>query len=166
MERRADVEKRSPRGTNVAQTDRRTTSEMSLALWLRTGRAQKSLSLDDVARVTMIQPRILEQLEAGTLDGLPAEVFVRGFVRSFAKCVGLDEDEALRRLAACKPGSSPGPGSAKAVAVPSIDAMADLAPITRSKNPHMLVDAPAPLEISPASSMDQPIEVDVDFETV
>jgi hypothetical protein len=59
------------------------------------------MSLDDVARVTKIQPRILERLEAGKLDGLPAEVFVRGFVRSFARCVGLDEDEALRRHASC-----------------------------------------------------------------
>lgn len=59
------------------------------------------MSLDDVARVTKIQPRILERLEAGKLDGLPADVFVRGFVRSFARCVGLEEAEALRRYAAC-----------------------------------------------------------------
>ena len=60
-------------------------ARMSLALWLRTGRAQKGMSLDDVARVTKIQPRILEKLEAGKLDGLPAEVFVRGFVRAFER---------------------------------------------------------------------------------
>jgi helix-turn-helix protein len=74
---------------------------MSLALWLRAGRAHRGMSLDDVAKVTKIQPRILERLEAGKLEGLPAEVFVRGFVRSFARCVGLDEEEALRRYAAC-----------------------------------------------------------------
>ncbi len=74
---------------------------MSLALWLRAGRVHRGMSLDDVAKVTKIQPRILERLEAGKLEGLPAEVFVRGFVRSFARCVGLDEDEALRRYAAC-----------------------------------------------------------------
>src|SRR4051812_2454309 len=73
----------------------------SLALWLRTGRAQRGMSLDDVARVTKIQPRILERLEAGKLEGLPADVFIRGFVRSFARCVGLDEAEALRRYASC-----------------------------------------------------------------
>ncbi len=28
------------------------TAEMSLAMWLRNGRAQKSLSVDDVARIT------------------------------------------------------------------------------------------------------------------
>src|SRR5882757_6520875 len=76
----------------------------SLALWLRAGRAQRGMSLDDVARVTKIQTRILERLEAGTFDGLPAEVFVRGFVKSVARCVGLDEDEALRRYGACSLG--------------------------------------------------------------
>jgi Helix-turn-helix domain len=74
---------------------------MSLALWLRAGRAHRGMSLEDVAKVTKIQPRILERLEAGKLEGLPAEVFVRGFVRSFARCVGLHEEEALRRYAAC-----------------------------------------------------------------
>src|SRR5215470_16996263 len=88
-------------GTRSDPVDART----SLALWLRAGRAHRGMSLDDVAKVTKIQPRILERLEAGKLDGLPAEVFVRGFVRSFARCVGLDEREALRRYAACAIGS-------------------------------------------------------------
>src|SRR5690349_17803101 len=74
-------------------------AKTSLALWLRAGRAQKGMTLDDVARVTKIQPRILERLEAGKLEGLPAEVFVRGFVRSYARCCGLDENEALERYA-------------------------------------------------------------------
>jgi hypothetical protein len=70
-------------------------------MWLRAGRAQRKLTLDDVARVTKIQPRILEKIEAGNLEGLPAEVFVRGFVKSFARCVGLDESEAVERYGQC-----------------------------------------------------------------
>src|ERR1044071_953367 len=111
MERRVD----RPASEEVAVVDPR----VSLASWLRAGRAQRGVSREDVSRVTKIQLRILERIESGRPEGLPADVFVRGFVRSFAKCVGLDEDEALRRLAACKPGVP----SAKAVAV--IDAMAD-----------------------------------------
>nr|MBA3454962.1 helix-turn-helix domain-containing protein [Deltaproteobacteria bacterium] len=75
-------------------------ARMSLAMWLRAGRSQRKLSLEDVARITKIQVRILERIEAGTIkpgDGMPADVFVRGFVRSVARCVGLDEAEALRR---------------------------------------------------------------------
>jgi len=70
-------------------------------MWLRAGRAQRQLTLDDVARVTKIQARILEKIEAGQLEGLPAEVFVRGFVKSFARCVGLDESEAVQRFGQC-----------------------------------------------------------------
>src|SRR5262245_12000228 len=59
----------------------------SLANWLSTRRIERRLGIDDVARITKIQPRILERLESGQLDGLPADVFVRGFVRSFARCI-------------------------------------------------------------------------------
>ena len=105
----------------------------SLALWLRSGRAQRGLSIDDVSRVTKIQPRILERLESGKAEGLPADVFVRGFVRSFARCVGLDEDEALERYATCgATDASTGRASVEAppVARAIVDAMSDLAPAT------------------------------------
>src|SRR3954467_3034191 len=109
----------------------------SLAMWLRAGRAQRKLTLDDVARVTKIQPRILEKIEAGNLEGLPAEVFVRGFVRSFARCVGLDEGEALERysLAAGQPTS---PSAAVARAGALVDSMSELAPMTATRAPKVL----------------------------
>src|SRR5262249_42625280 len=94
MERRPEPSESLHSETAPSETD--VDARTSLALWLRAGRAHRGMSLDDVAKVTKIQPRILERLETGKLDGLPAEVFVRGFVRSFARCVGLDEREALR----------------------------------------------------------------------
>jgi len=110
-----------------------------LAMWLRGGRTQRGLSLDDVARVTKIQARILERLEAGKLDGLPADVFVRGFVRSFARCVGLDETESLKRYVACGDSKSAVAGpAARAV----IDAMADLVPSSARTGPRVLRDDP------------------------
>src|SRR3954470_39306 len=118
MERRSDLSDGTTRTTG--SIDART----SLALWLRAGRAHRGMSLDDVAKVTKIQPRILERLEAGKLDGLPADVFVRGFVRSFARCVGLEEAEALRRYAACALGSQDLTPAVRAL----VEAMADLAP--------------------------------------
>jgi hypothetical protein len=117
MERRPEPSD-SPRSETVVDARTR------LALWLRAGRAHRGMSLDDVAKVTKIQPRILERIEAGRLDGLPAEVFVRGFVRSFARCVGLDECEALRRYAACAIGSQDLTPTVRAL----VEAMADLAP--------------------------------------
>jgi cytoskeletal protein RodZ len=125
IENRGDVRTGPGSGTVVD-------ASMSLALWLRAGRAQRGLSLEDVARVTKIQARILERLETGKLDGLPADVFVRGFVRSFAKCVGLDEGEALKRYSAC--GNKPDGKSQSVSVMPSpaaravVEAMGDLAP--------------------------------------
>jgi cytoskeletal protein RodZ len=92
----------------------------SLAMWLRTGRTQKNLSLEDVARITKIQARILDKLETGNLEGLPADVFVKGFVRSFAKCCGLDEKEAIERLGAAQSGQ---PAPATTVARAFVDSM-------------------------------------------
>jgi hypothetical protein len=100
------MERRTERSDGVLRSGSIVDSRMSLALWLRAGRTDRGMSLDDVARVTKIQPRILERLEAGRLDGLPADVFVRGFVRSFARCVGLQETEALQRYAACASAAS------------------------------------------------------------
>ena len=121
------LERRSDRPDVKASNDPRAGTvvdpRLSLALWLRAGRAQRGLTLEDVSRVTKIQTRILERLESGKPDGLPADVFVRGFVRSYAKCVGLDEDEALRRYGACGVASAPAV-TARAM----VEAMADLAP--------------------------------------
>ncbi len=140
------------------------TAEMSLAMWLRNGRAQRNLSLEAVAKITKIQARILERLEAGRLDGLPADVFVRGFVRSFARCVGLDEAEALRRYVACAKDGAKAPAGVAVRAV--IDAMGDLAPNARAKAPRILRDEP---EAFPAGSMEIPasppvVEVEVEVE--
>lgn len=63
------------------------------AAWLREAREDKGLTLDDLARTTKISVGILMALEAGDMRKLPATVFVRGFVKAYAKEVGLDPDE-------------------------------------------------------------------------
>ena len=128
-------------------------ARMSLALWLRAGRAQRGLSIEDVAKVTKIQPRILERLEAGKFDGLPAEVFVRGFVRSFARCVGLDEGEALERY---KLIVAAGGKDASPMARALVDSMSDLAPraASRTSGPVMLVAAPIEVVEIPTAAVE------------
>ncbi len=128
-------------------------------MWLQNGRAAKGMSLDDVARVTKIQSRILERLEAGKLEGLPAEVFVRGFVRSVARCVGLDEDEALRRYIAATQvtQSKEPPAAARAM----VEAMGDLVPTTRARN-----DAPVEPILAEASVPAIPVPETEPFEPV
>jgi hypothetical protein len=122
--------------------------KMSLSLWLRAGRANKGLSLEDVAKITKIQSRILEKLEAGKLDGLPAEVFVRGFVRSYARCCGLDETEALERYTL----AAGAPTAPTAAARALVDSMSELAPMTATRAPKVLGD----VELAAGSLQDLP----------
>lgn len=62
---------------------------------LRSARLRRGLEIEDLATITKINPRYLRCLEEEALDQLPAAVYVQGFVRSFARCVGLDPTAAV-----------------------------------------------------------------------
>lgn len=62
-------------------------------------RETKGLTLDDVASKTRIHPEFLMALEEGNYARLPDQVFAKGFVRSYARSLGLDEEDAMRRFA-------------------------------------------------------------------
>jgi cytoskeletal protein RodZ len=62
---------------------------------LREARERRAISLADVARKTKLSKASLELLEEGRLEDLPPDVFVRGFIRSYARSVGLRESEPL-----------------------------------------------------------------------
>jgi len=144
-----------------ARTSQVADPRTSLAMWLRAGRAQRQLTLDDVARVTKIQTRILEKIEAGQLEGLPAEVFVRGFVKSFARCVGLDESEAAQRYGQCANAPATPTNSVARAFVETLVAAPKSEPKAVPVQPSLLVEP----EIFPDSSREMaPLDVDVDVE--
>jgi hypothetical protein len=64
---------------------------------LRAAREARSMSLDDIARQTLINVRFLEALEQGDTAILPA-TYVRAFLREFAACVGLDPVYVMQRF--------------------------------------------------------------------
>lgn len=64
---------------------------------LRHAREQRGLSLDELSRRTKISLKILESLEANQLDKLPEPIFVRGFLRAYAREVGLNPEETVQR---------------------------------------------------------------------
>ena len=66
--------------------------------YLRAERELRQIPLVEVAKITKIPLHSLEMLEQGSWDDLPAEVFVRGFVVSYARCVGLSSEEARQRF--------------------------------------------------------------------
>ena len=69
--------------------------EHNFGEYLRREREVRNIALQDVSRTTKIPLRSLERLEAGEYEALPGEVFVRGFIKSYARCVGLDDENAL-----------------------------------------------------------------------
>lgn len=62
---------------------------------LRKQREQRGLALDAISNTTKISTRMLRALEEEHFDQLPGGVFNKGFVRAYARQVGLDEEEAI-----------------------------------------------------------------------
>lgn len=69
----------------------------SLGHYLRSERELRQLSLEEIAQTTRIPLRMLQHIESDQLDRLPGEVFTRGFLKSYARSVGLSADEVLAR---------------------------------------------------------------------
>lgn len=67
----------------------------------RRARERKELSLDDVSNVTKISPRMLQAIEEEQFDQLPGGVFNRGFIRAYAKHLGLNSEDAVNDYLAC-----------------------------------------------------------------
>jgi len=67
----------------------------------RKAREKKELSLDDVSNVTKISARMLRAIEEEHFDQLPGGVFNKGFIRAYAKHLGLDPEEAVTDYLAC-----------------------------------------------------------------
>jgi transcriptional regulator with XRE-family HTH domain len=66
---------------------------------LRRARQARGLTLQDVASVTKLSPRVLRKIELGEFEALPAGLMGRAHVRAYARAVGLDPEEVLRGLA-------------------------------------------------------------------
>src|SRR5664279_2858187 len=62
---------------------------------LRREREMRGISLDDIAEATKIGTRLLRALEEEQFELLPGGIFNKGFVRAYAKYLGLNEDEAV-----------------------------------------------------------------------
>ena len=62
---------------------------------LRRARLSKGITFEDAERVTRIPRKYLEALEIENFGILPAPVFARGFLRSYASYLGLDAKELL-----------------------------------------------------------------------
>ncbi len=62
---------------------------------LRRARLSKGITIEDAERVTRIPRKYLEALEVENYGILPAPVYARGFLRSYAGYLGLDPGDLL-----------------------------------------------------------------------
>jgi cytoskeletal protein RodZ len=62
---------------------------------LRSKRREKGLVLKQAAEVTRIRAEYLKALETGNYKIFPSEVYVKGFLKNYAKFLGIDTKKAL-----------------------------------------------------------------------
>ncbi len=68
---------------------------LTFGSWLRREREIREIPLHEIAEVTKISIRYLEALEQDRFDVLPAPVFAKGFLKEYARYVGLDPDDVI-----------------------------------------------------------------------
>lgn len=67
--------------------------------FLKQSRERRQLTLQQVQDQTKVRLRYLQAMEEGDFEDLPGEVYLRGFLRSYAVAVGLSPDEVIARYA-------------------------------------------------------------------
>ena len=72
---------------------------------LRNARTARGLTLEDIEAATRIKRHYLEALEREAWDELPGPTYVRGFLASYARQLGISVDEILGLYAAPAPGA-------------------------------------------------------------
>jgi cytoskeleton protein RodZ len=80
-----------------------------LGATLAAERERQGLSRADVAHRLHMSPSQVEAIELGDYERLPRGTFLRGFVRNYAKALGIEPEPLLEQLAGAAP-ASPAPG--------------------------------------------------------
>lgn len=134
---------------------------------LRAAREARAMTLDDVARETLINIRFLRALDAGDTSIMP-QTYVRAFLRAYASCVGMDPTYAMQRLDGMPPRTAapsgqqpaaPGHGQAESsveIAVPSPQPVAPAPPPPPVQTPAP-VATPAPAQETNVSEKPAPV---------
>jgi hypothetical protein len=88
--------------SSSSSVDRPDRGAESIGTFLKHQRELKAMSIAEVSRATRIPVATLESIESDHFDDLPGEVFVRGFLKSYAQAVGVLPAEVLARYTASR----------------------------------------------------------------
>ncbi|WP_203300941.1 RodZ domain-containing protein [Marinobacter sediminum] len=69
-----------------------------VGLQLKRAREQRGLSDSDVARAQHLRPAVIQAIEAGEYGQVDSELFLKGYVRAYARQVGLDDNKIVADL--------------------------------------------------------------------
>lgn len=69
---------------------------LTLGERLKKVRSERRISLGEISKSAKIQNKYLEYLESGEYEKLPADVYVKGFLRSYAQYLGMDENYLIK----------------------------------------------------------------------
>jgi len=68
-----------------------------LGEFLKNERIKKGLTLEEIQEITKIRIRYLKAIEDGDFSIMPALVYAKGFVKSYAEALGLDGNELVKK---------------------------------------------------------------------
>ncbi|WP_029653669.1 RodZ domain-containing protein [Marinobacter daepoensis] len=70
----------------------------SVGQQLRQAREKLGLNVSDIANLQHLRPSVIQAIEAGDYSKVDTELFLKGYVRTYARQVGLDADALIRTL--------------------------------------------------------------------
>jgi cytoskeleton protein RodZ len=74
---------------------------------LRAAREARGLGRQSIADALRLSPRMVEAIESEDLNSLPPPLFIKGYLRSYAALVGLDETALMRDFESWVPTTDP-----------------------------------------------------------
>ncbi|HXF05636.1 MAG TPA: RodZ domain-containing protein [Blastocatellia bacterium] len=70
---------------------------LTLGQELKRRREARGIDLQEIANVTRVSARFLRAIEEDDFNALPGGLFTRSFIRTYARYVGMDEEQAISR---------------------------------------------------------------------
>jgi cytoskeleton protein RodZ len=72
-------------------------TDSAIGAQLRAARTRQQLNIEQVAKELHLDPEIILAIERDDQSSLPAPIFVQGYLRSYARLVGVPEDSLIRK---------------------------------------------------------------------